>query len=84
MLEEKFTEDELRQFVTWLESPASRKLQQVGPDMQNAFMQQLGSEANTLLGPKLQALEQKLSTTLGVPSLAGSPAAAASRPKGGK
>lgn len=83
MLEEKFTEDELRQFVAWLESPASRKLQQVGPDMQNAFMQQLGNEANTLLGPKLQALEQKLSAALGVSSLAGTPAAA-SRPKGGK
>ena len=87
-LEEKFSEDELRQLVSWLESPTNRKFQQLAPDMQTAFMQKLGTEANSLLGPKLQALEQKLIATLGVPS---SPAAAgsgarpaASKPKAAK
>lgn len=75
-LEEKFSEDELRQLVNWLESPTSRKFQQLAPDMQTAFMQKLGTEANSLLGPKLQALEQKLGATLGVPS-----PPAASKPK---
>ena len=87
-LEEKFSEDELRQLVGWLESPVNRKFQQLAPDLQTAFMQKLGTEANSLLGPKLQALEQKLGATLGVPA---SPAAAgsgarpaASKPKAGK
>ena len=75
VLEEKFTEDELRQFVTWLDSPASRKFQQVAPDLQSGFMQKLGAEADALLGPKLRALEQKLGATLGVPT---APAGAAS------
>lgn len=83
MVEEKFTEDELRQVVAWLESPVNRKFQQLAPDMQTAFMQQLGSEANTLLGAKLQALERKLSSTLGVQSIATNPPAA-SKPKGGQ
>ena len=87
-LEEKFSEDELRQLVNWLESPTNRKFQQFAPDMQTAFMQKLGIEANSLLGPKLQALEQKLGATLGVPSLpaaAGSGARpAASKPKAAK
>jgi hypothetical protein len=85
MLEDRFTEDELRQFVTWLESPASKKFQQLGPDMQTAFAQNLGTEANTLLTARLKALEQKLSATLGVPSLAAEGARpAASKPKAAK
>jgi len=75
MLEEKFTEDELRQFVVWLESPASRKFQQLNPDMQTALVQKLGTEADSLLGARLQALERKLAAALGVPT---SPAEAAS------
>ena len=86
MLEEKFTEDELRQFVTWLESPANRKFQQLAPEMQNGFMQKLGVEADSLLGPKLRALEQKMGATLGVPTApaangASAPRSAASKPK---
>jgi hypothetical protein len=84
-LEEKFTEDELRQFVAWLESPASKKFQQLDPDMQTAFVQKLAAEANSLLGPKLQALEQKLSATLGAASAAGGASRpAASKPKAAK
>jgi len=78
MLEEKFTEDELRQFVAWLESPVSRKFQQYSPDMQTALVQKLGTEADSLLGAKLQALERKLAATLGVPT---SPAEATSGPR---
>lgn len=82
-LEEKFTEDELRQFVTWLESTANRKFQQLGPEMQNNFMQKLGVEADSLLGPKLRALEQRMGATLGVPN-APANAASAARPAASK
>lgn len=85
MLEEKFTEDELKQFVAWLESPVNRKFQQLAPEMQSSFAQKLGVEANTLLGPKLQALEKKIIAALGLPT---APAAAASgavpKPKAAK
>jgi hypothetical protein len=44
-MEEKFTDDELKQMIAWLESPANKKLQQVGPEMQSAFAQKLTAEA---------------------------------------
>ena len=62
-LEEKFSEDELRQLIAWLESPVNKKFQQVGPEMQNNFVQKLAAEAAPLLDPKLQALQQKLRAT---------------------
>ncbi len=75
-LEEKFTDDELKQMITWLESPANKKLQQVGPEMQSSFAQKLTTEAAPLLDPKLQGLQTRLRTLLGVPE----PGAAASAP----
>lgn len=75
-LEEKFTDDELKQMIAWLESPANKKLQQVGPEMQSSFAQKLTTEAAPLLDPKLQGLQTRLRTLLGVPE----PSAAASGP----
>ena len=75
VLEEKFTDDELKQLVAWLESSVNKKYLQLGPEMQNGFMQKLVAEARPLLDPKLQVLETKVRTALGVP--AGSPASAA-------
>ncbi|MGD9832906.1 MAG: DUF2059 domain-containing protein [Piscinibacter sp.] len=75
-LEEKFSEDELRQLVAWLESPVNKKFQQQLPELQNSFMQKLVAEAVPLLDPKLQALQRKLQATLNV-----APPAAASAPK---
>jgi hypothetical protein len=75
-LEEKFTEDELKQLVAWFESPVNKKFQQASGDMQKNFMQQLVSEARPLVEPKLQALEQKVRAALGAPEAA-APAGAA-------
>ncbi len=79
MLEEKFSEDELRQLITWLESPVNRKFQQQLPELQNAFMGKLVGEAGPLLEPRLKALQGKLQTTLNVapPPAASGPKAAA-------
>jgi len=79
-LEEKFSEAELKQMIAWLESPVNKKFQQLGPEMQNNFVQKLAAEAAPLLDPKLQALQQKLRTTFGaanggVPGVAASAAA---------
>ena len=48
ILEEKFSEDELKQLIAWLESPVNKKYQQIGPEMQNAFVQKLVADARPL------------------------------------
>ena len=80
VLEEKFTEDELKQLLAWFESPVNKKFQQVSGEMQGSFMQKLVAEARPLLEPKLQALEQKVRTALGAPA-ATAPADSTAAPK---
>ncbi|HEX7435190.1 MAG TPA: DUF2059 domain-containing protein [Caldimonas sp.] len=73
VLEEKFSEEELKQLIAWFESPFNKKYQQLGPEMQNAFIQKLIVEARPVVDPKIQALDGRLRTLFGAP-----PAAAAS------
>ena len=63
-LEEKFSEDELKQLIAWFESPVNRKYQQFGAEMQGPFSQKLLAEVAPLLDPKLQALQQKIRASL--------------------
>lgn len=79
-LEEKFTEDELKQLIAWFESPVNKKFQQASVEMQNNFMQKLVAEARPVVEPKLQALEQKVRTALGAPAAA-APVDSGSSPK---
>lgn len=86
LIEQKFSEDELRQLIAWLESPVNRKFQQQLPELQNAFTQRLVTEAGPLLDSKVQALNRKVQASLGVsPAAKGSskaptaPARAASK-----
>ena len=79
-LEEKFSEEELKQLIAWFESPVNKKFQQTSGEMQNNFMQKLVAEARPLVEPKLQALEQKMRSALGAPP-AGGPADSAAAPK---
>lgn len=78
VLEEKFSEDELKQLIAWLESSVNKKYLQLGPEMQNGFMQKLVAEARPVLDPKLQALETKVRASLGAPAGPASAAPAAS------
>lgn len=85
-LEEKFTEDELKQLIAWFDSPLNKKLQQAGPEMLNSFGQKLVADAGPMIEPRLQALQQKMRTTLGMPAPAapgasGEPKAAVAAPK---
>jgi quinol monooxygenase YgiN len=79
IFEEKYTEDELRQLLAALESPAYKKFQQGLPEMTNAFAQTLVKDLEPAIEPKLKALEQSVGAALGVP-----PAQAASQPKASK
>lgn len=74
-MEEKFSEDELKQLVAWLESPVNKKYTQLGPEIQSSFTQRLVAEARPTIEPKIQALETKVRATLGVPAAAAPEAA---------
>jgi hypothetical protein len=84
LLEERFTEDELKQLIAWHESPIKKKYEQVGPELQNSLVQKLLAEAGPVLDPKLQALQQRMGSTLraaaGNPGGASKPGAGAARP----
>ncbi|OYY60945.1 MAG: hypothetical protein B7Y51_11085 [Burkholderiales bacterium 28-67-8] len=76
-LEERFTEEELRGLIAWLESPTFKKYQQVAPEIQRNFMQKLVSDARPVIEPKLKALEESVRATLMSTSSGTPPAAAA-------
>jgi hypothetical protein len=63
-LEEKFTEEELKVFVTWLESPVYRKYQLVAPEIQRNFVQKLVADARPSIEPKVKALEETVRSAL--------------------
>ena len=58
VLEDKMTEDELKQVIALLESPVNKKFQALAGDMQRALSEKLVAEARPDVTPKLQALEQ--------------------------
>ena len=70
MMEEKFSEDELKQLIAWLESPVNKKYTQLGPEIQGNFTQKLVAEARPFVDPRLQALETKVRASLGAPATA--------------
>jgi len=78
-LEEKFSEDDLKVLIAWLESPVNRKFQQVAGEMQQGLAQKVVAETRTQIEPKLKALEQVLSGKLN--AAAGAAPAGASAPK---
>ena len=69
-MEEKFTEDELKQLIAWFESPVNKKYSQISAEMQGNFTQKLVTEVGPLIDPKMQALVAKVRTALGVPAAA--------------
>jgi uncharacterized protein len=77
LLDERFTEDELRQIAALLESPVNRKFQQAFPDMQKALGEKLVAESKAEIEPKVRALDQTVVKRLGLTP----PAAAASGAK---
>lgn len=78
MLEEKFTEDELKQIIAALESPVFRRYNAMGNDMQRVLGEKLVAETRSTIEPKMQALQQAVGRRLGVPP---TPASAASGAK---
>lgn len=54
-LEEKFTEDELKQLHGMLDSPVMKKFQSAIPELSGKLQEQVMAEARTQLGPKIDA-----------------------------
>ncbi|MFP8778426.1 hypothetical protein [Hydrogenophaga sp. RWCD_12] len=74
MLESKFSEEELRQVVALLESPAYAKYQQLSGEMQQALQAKLVADTRGTVEPRVQALEkavgERLSAATGAASAA--------------
>lgn len=85
LLEEKFSEDELKQLIAIIESPVNRKFLQLGGDMQKALLDKLIAETQASVEPKVRALEQSIGKRLGLsaPTAGAAPAPAASKPAKG-
>lgn len=80
LLEERFTEDELKQLIAILESPVNRKYQQMGGEMQKALSDKLVAETKGTVEPKLKALEQAIAGHLGLPASVGADATPSAAP----
>lgn len=66
VLEEKFTEDEIRQIIAIVESPVNKKFTELGGQMQQALGEKLIAETQSLIEPKVKALEQSMIKRLGI------------------
>ncbi len=75
LLEEKFSEDELKQLIAWIDSPLNRKYLQVAPELQSTLAQKVVAEARPQIEPRVRQLDANLAKLLGV-----SPAPAAAAP----
>ncbi len=78
ILEDKLSEDELKQVIAALESPGFRKFVNLGPEIQRALSQKLVAELQPQIDPKLKALDQNISRKL--MAAAPAPGAAGSKP----
>jgi hypothetical protein len=84
VLEERFTEDELKQLVVMLESPILKRYQAALPEMSNALLEKVVEDARPAVNPKLQAAEGNirkiLDTASGGKLSAGEKGAAPAKP----
>jgi uncharacterized protein len=83
LLEEKFTEDELKQVVTIMESPVYGRFQRMGQDMQKVLIDKVVADTRGTIEPKVRTLEQTVAKRLGVtsaPPAAGAAAKPATKP----
>jgi hypothetical protein len=84
LLDEKFSEEELKQVLAMMESPVYLKFQGLGGDMQKVLMDKVVSETRAQVEPKVRAMEESMSKRLGVSGQAAAPAekpaAAAAKP----
>lgn len=81
MLEDKLSDDELKQLVAWLDTSAAKKYQQMGAEMQSTLAGKLVEDTRVAVEPKLRALEQKLQRRFAAETPTNRPEPSASAPK---
>jgi uncharacterized protein len=74
LLEDRFSEDELKALIGILESPVQRKFLQLNGEMSQALMQKLVAETRSQVEPKLASLQQSVGKRLGADQQASAPA----------
>ena len=80
MLEERLTDDELREVIAMLESPTIRKFQGMAGDLQRALQEKVVAESKAEIEPKVRAMQQTVAKRLGLPAQpASAPAAPAKK-----
>lgn len=74
LLEEKFTEAELKELISIIESPVNRKFSQMSGDFQKVLGEKLVAQTQAMVAPKVKALEQSVVAHLGLPPAPAVPA----------
>jgi len=80
VLSETFSEDELKQLIAWLNSPLSKKYEEINPKLRNALTEKLVAETKPTIEPKMRALDAAVAKALGAPTGGGQGAAPAKAP----
>lgn len=75
LLDERFTEEELKQLIAIIESPVNRKFQQLGGEMQKSLTEKLVAETKPLIEPKIRQLDRSVGNRLGLQARPPAPAA---------
>lgn len=76
LLDERFSEDELKQLIAIIESPVNRKFLQLTGEMQKVLGDRLVAETRDAIDPKVKLLQQSISKRLNLPTtgpVAGTP-----------
>lgn len=68
LLEERFSEEELKQLIVLIESPVNQKFMQMGGEMQKALMDKLVADMQGTIEPKVKTLEKSIIKSLGLPT----------------
>lgn len=76
-LETNFNEAELKQLLSWFESPVVKRYNQLVPGMQRALSEKLVTETRGQIEPKIKTLETAMARHLGLPPPGSAPAGAA-------
>jgi hypothetical protein len=77
ILRDNFSEEELRQLLAWINSPLSKKYQELNPKMQTALTEKLVAETRSSIEPKMRTLDANIAKALGAPTEGAPPAKSA-------
>ncbi|MDM0016180.1 DUF2059 domain-containing protein [Variovorax saccharolyticus] len=71
LMEQNFSEEEMRQLLAWISSPLSKKYQEINPKLQTALTEKLVAETRATIEPKMVALDASVAKALGAPGAQG-------------